>query len=296
MQDKNSQPVALGSGFFVRQDTICTNLHVIKGATQGFVKFIGNKNNYEINGIEAVDSVRDLALLSIERSTAPALPLGDSNQIATGDEIYAVGNPQGLEGTFSQGIISSVRKFEQDTILQITAPISPGSSGGPILNNQGRVIGIAVSTYKIGQNLNFAIPVSYLSALMLEKINLIPLSKQKNISNKSSTAFDGLNTPSTKGIDCYAVEWGCCFGHFNFSMRNKLPYPVKDIDCVFIAYDRSGNPLDYSRKVYPNVIASGLAKRLDGIVNVGDFMGIGSDFNPAKVKLEFRILDFRNAE
>ena len=68
------------------------------------------------------------------------------------------GNPQGLEGTFSQGIVSSIRVLGADKILQITAPISPGSSGGPVLNEKGQVIGVSVATFRGGQNLNFAIP------------------------------------------------------------------------------------------------------------------------------------------
>jgi len=77
-----------------------------------------------------VDDVHDLAILSVQGLKAKALPLGDSSQVAAGDEVYVVGNPQGLEGTFSTGIVSGVRKIGDDSLLQITAPISPGSSGG----------------------------------------------------------------------------------------------------------------------------------------------------------------------
>src|SRR5262249_3421737 len=83
-----------------------------------------------------------------------------------GDEVYVVGNPEGLEGTFSQGIISSLRGNDY---IQITAPISHGSSGGPVLNKNGEVIGVAVGLIEEGQNLNFAIPVSKLTQLLNRK-------------------------------------------------------------------------------------------------------------------------------
>ena len=77
-----------------------------------------------------------------------ALPLGDSSKVSTGDDVYVVGNPQGLEGTFSAGIVSGIRKIGEDSLLQITAPISPGSSGGPVTNSKGEVIGVSVATFK----------------------------------------------------------------------------------------------------------------------------------------------------
>jgi S1-C subfamily serine protease len=85
---------------------------------------------------------------------------------AVGDKVYAVGNPLGLEGTFSEGIISGMRFIGGHATMQITAPISPGSSGGPILDGSGSVIGVAVATFKNGQNLNLAIPVGYVSRLL----------------------------------------------------------------------------------------------------------------------------------
>ena len=94
------------------------------------------------------------------------LPLGDSSAVEVGEEVYAVGNPEGLEGTFSQGIISGIRRVGDRDLIQITAPISHGSSGGPVLNKHGQVVGIAVGAIRTGQNLNFAIPASELQLLV----------------------------------------------------------------------------------------------------------------------------------
>ena len=94
------------------------------------------------------------------------LPLGDSETVRIGETVYVAGNPRGLEGTFSDGIISSIRKGYTRKRLQMTAPISPGSSGGPVLNANGEVIGVSFMTIDGGQNLNFAIPSRYLKVLL----------------------------------------------------------------------------------------------------------------------------------
>ena len=93
------------------------------------------------------------------------LPLGDNDTVQIGMPVYVTGNPRGLEGTFSDGLISAIREVNGRKLFQMTAPVSPGSSGGPVLNSSGEVIGITVSQVKDGQNLNFAVPVNYLKEL-----------------------------------------------------------------------------------------------------------------------------------
>jgi S1-C subfamily serine protease len=158
MEDANGQPLSLGSGFFVRDGEIASNLHVVEGAARDYGKLVGQKTKYDIEGITAVDPVWDLVVLKVSAARPQPLSLGNSDAVQVGEPVYAVGNPQGLEGTFSQGIVSSIREVGTDKLLQITAPISPGSSGGPVLNDKGEVIGVSVATFRGGQNLNFAIP------------------------------------------------------------------------------------------------------------------------------------------
>ncbi len=186
MEDAKGQPLSLGSGFFVRDGQVATNLHVVKGASRGYAKLVGQKTKYDIEGITAIDTERDLVLLKVSVPMAQALPLGDSNTVQVGMPVYAVGNPRGLEGTFSQGIISSIREVGTDRILQLTAPISPGSSGGPVLNSGGEVIGVSVATFRGGQNLNFAIPSNYLRALMRKIGSVKPLLQAKPAGAKRS--------------------------------------------------------------------------------------------------------------
>ena len=166
---------SLGSGFFIEDGLIATNYHVIKDAKRGIAKLVGQEEQFAIDGYVAIDKDHDLAILKVTGLHAPALPLGNSDNVQVGETVYAVGNPRGLEGTFSPGAISSVRSGDNTVIrgkiLQITAPISPGSSGGAVLNNRGQVIGIAVATRVDGQNLNFAIPSNYLDKLREQSAN-----------------------------------------------------------------------------------------------------------------------------
>ena len=167
--DANGQS-SFGSGFVVGTGQIATNRHVVKGIASGKVKMVGETTEHVIESVLIVDINHDLAIIQATGVTASSLTLGDSNTIEIGQSVYAAGNPQGLTGTFSQGIISGIRpegnEFVEDTILQLTAPVSPGSSGGPVLNSDGEVIGIIFSQFTNGQNLNFAIPVSFLKELI----------------------------------------------------------------------------------------------------------------------------------
>ena len=159
------------SGFFISRGLIVTNYHVIEGMVRGQVKLaprLGRKLTIlPINSILDFDHTRDLALLSVnlrssidlflENESIPTIAPFDE-PIRVGEMIYALGNPQGLEGSISEGIVSGIRQSGGSRLLQITTPISPGSSGGPVINAKGHVIGVVAASLREGQNLNFAIP------------------------------------------------------------------------------------------------------------------------------------------
>ena len=155
-----------GSGFVIRNDQIVTNYHVIDNMSIGGAKLVGKEDLYPIEATLAIEKNRDLAIIKVVGIDVPALSLGDSDTVQIGDKVYVAGNPQGLEGSFSDGIISAIRGGSADKFFQMTAPISQGSSGGPVVNEKGEVIGISFATVLDGQNLNFAIPVNYLKPLM----------------------------------------------------------------------------------------------------------------------------------
>jgi hypothetical protein len=160
-------PIGLGTGFVVDRGIVATNLHVVAGAEQILLATSGGKR-LKISAIAGLDPTHDLALLAFSADASPTpLQLRKDAPPVAGDPVIAIGTPQGLALSASTGIVSAVREFGPKlTLVQTTAPISPGSSGGPLLDENGRVIGVTTLIAKTGQNLNFAVPVQYLSTLL----------------------------------------------------------------------------------------------------------------------------------
>jgi serine protease Do len=169
-----------GTGFLVDEyGTIVTNHHVIEGAEYGKIKFL-NGASYENIDVLIDDRAVDLAILSIDikkpvEGGAPPtdvkpIRLGDSEKIAVGERAIAIGNPLGLEHTLTDGLISARRLYEGRQWIQISVPISPGNSGGPLFNMRGEVLGIITAQlggpFARAQNLNLAVPVNELKRLM----------------------------------------------------------------------------------------------------------------------------------
>ena len=213
MKDGNGKTLGIGSGFFVKPNIIATNYHVIEGAAKGTAKLVGKNTTYNIEGVTATDKTNDLALLQVPtygiygvKGIKP-LPLGDSDKVRIGQTVYVAGNPKGLEGTFSDGIISSRRDKLTKERLQMTAPISPGSSGGPVLNKNGKVIGVSFAVHRAldAQNLNFAIPSKYLKKLLEQSKSVKPLSKGKQ-SISADTYFRWGNAKFDLGDFMGAIE------------------------------------------------------------------------------------------
>ncbi|HUE40266.1 MAG TPA: serine protease [Candidatus Binatia bacterium] len=177
IDDARGRPLGSGSGFVVEKDVVVTNFHVLKGGSGGSVRLVGDRESCKIAGVLASDAAVDLALLSVPHLEAAPLALGDSAGTVIGDKIFVVSNPQDLEGTFSEGIVSGKRKLENVRLLQITAPISSGSSGGPVLDGRARVVGVATSSLRSGQNLNFAITGDYIADLLRARGDVQELAK-----------------------------------------------------------------------------------------------------------------------
>jgi S1-C subfamily serine protease len=274
MNDSNGQPLSLGSGFFVSDGVIATNAHVIDGASSGIARLVGGTQTMQVLGALAVDHNADLALLKVD-SSAPSLVLGPNTSPTVGDDVYVVGNPLGLEGTFSEGIISGVRHFDSDSVLQMTAPISPGSSGGPVMDSSGAVIGIAVATFQNGQNLNLAVPVSYLSKLLaLPSKLLVPLRNLHTSGAPAKSILDGVGTKAEKGVTVtdYHLEVGDHVGdieagNYEFRVTNNLPVGVSNVQFLILYYDASGSLMDFERitymKMLGGIIPAGMSKTIE---------------------------------
>ena len=181
MKDKNGKTLGIGSGFFVKPNLIATNYHVIEGAAKGTAKLVGKSARYKIEGVTATDKTNDLVLLKVIGYGIKPLSLGDSDTVKIGATVYVAGNPKGLEGTFSDGKISSRSNMNTKERLKMTAPISHGSNGGPVLNKKGEVIGVFVSVHRSldSQKLNFGIPSKYLKKLLEQSKSAKPFSQGK---------------------------------------------------------------------------------------------------------------------
>jgi S1-C subfamily serine protease len=161
--------VGTGTGFVVGDDGLfVTNYHVVQVADSLAVETLEGKRFAEV-GLVAADPEHDLALLRVEKAALTPLRLGSDAEAAVGDPVFVMGNPMGMYGTFSDGMVSGKRPVEGVSMLQISAPISPGSSGGPVMNDRGEVIGVATLILMGGQNLNLAVPVRYLRPLLAER-------------------------------------------------------------------------------------------------------------------------------
>jgi regulator of sirC expression with transglutaminase-like and TPR domain len=166
----------LGSGVIIDgQGLIATNLHVIGEARPIRVQ-LADGRAFDVVSIEAMERHHDLALLRIDARDLPALPLGDSDSLQEGEPVVAIGNPLGLERSVVSGVLSGKREVEGRPMLQLAMPIERGNSGGPLLDLQGRVIGLITLKSAKTENLGFAAPINQLKPL-LARPNPIPMEK-----------------------------------------------------------------------------------------------------------------------
>jgi len=196
--DSRGEKLSRGSGFFIETDRIVTNRHVLEGAFRAEVHS-STGAVFPVKGVLAVDAEGDLAVLKID-PPAPAirpLPL-DKTSPQEGESVVVIGNPLGLEGSVTNGIVSAVRDIPTfGRIIQITAAISSGSSGSPVVNMQGQVIGIATLQITGGQSVNFAIPSERISQLQVASVmslaDLVATSGRNKRAKAVQSFRDGLS-------------------------------------------------------------------------------------------------------
>ncbi len=187
--DSKGNTLSRGSGFFVAGDKIITNRHVIEKSNRAEIHLFNGKK-FPVKGVLAIDGEGDLALLQVEVPAGTAIPLQIMQRVPLeGESIVVVGNPYGLEGSVSNGIVSAVREISgYGKIIQITAPISPGSSGSPVVNMLGQVIGIATLQAAEGQSLNFAVPSERIAQLKIGELQTFSTLNNETQKNKRSAA------------------------------------------------------------------------------------------------------------
>jgi tetratricopeptide (TPR) repeat protein len=189
IQDRHNQTIATGSGFLVsRNGMIVTNYHVIEKAHTAQI-VVSEKTMLPVTGVVAWDEGADLAIVQISgQVSALPLELSKDNLPPVGAKVFAIGNPEGLTRTLSDGLVSAHRTDERFTLIQTTAPISHGSSGGPLLAPDGSVVGVTTASLLGGQNLNFAVPAKYVEVL---------LERCKDVSRVAKLPLPGETEPRT---------------------------------------------------------------------------------------------------
>ena len=150
--DIDGDALSSGSGFFLEKDgKAVTNFHVLENAYSAVIT-MADGTDYNVKGILGYDMKGDLAILQVDGNGFPFLSSGDSDEMTSGEKIYAIGSPMGLSNTISEGIVSGInRTIENIPYIQITAAISHGSSGGALLNEKGQVVGITSAGLATGQ-------------------------------------------------------------------------------------------------------------------------------------------------
>ena len=212
IQDEDGEVKGSGTGFLVSPDgLLVTNHHVVTGGKRIVAK-AENGGLFPVIRVLATDPANDLALLQLEGKDLPHLALSPPNSAEAGTRIAVIGSPLGLEGTLTEGIVSARRKLpgEKREVLQISAAISQGSSGSPVLDAQGRVVGVASFLLAEGQSLYFATPSEKLRPL-LRRIGRPPDTAPALTSSK----------PEASGTRTYTVRSGDTLTRICRELKNQ---------------------------------------------------------------------------
>ena len=214
--DYSGTATGSGSGFFISSNGVAvTNYHVIEDTSSATITTTDG-NKYNVDSVIAYDKDLDVAIIRVNQNTVngsnfsnfQSVNIANSDDIQAGQTIYAIGSPLGLQNTISNGIISNVsQKLGDETFIQITAPISHGSSGGALVNELGEVIGITSAGIVEAQNIGFAIPINMIK---LFDLNALGVSYEEYASYNNSFTIEvypetiDLEVGETKEIYVYA--------------------------------------------------------------------------------------------
>ena len=220
-----------GSGFFVSsKGEILTNYHVIKNA---YNIRVSTKEGKKFNAqIKDYDSNNDMALIIINSSATPFLKISPVLP-RQGESVIAIGNPKGLEGTVSNGIISAFR--ENNKWVQFTAPISPGSSGGALINLRGEVVGMPTQYMTEGQNLNFAVAPTLLNNFFktAQKNNSLRRTQTQTQKNQNfSRDNKKISLPNSRGFN--SIKWNATFSSIERTLNKELE-SINNSEILFTA-------------------------------------------------------------
>lgn len=230
--DSSERRLTQGSGVVIAPLRVITNCHVVKDAATVFVR---KENVIYLSKVEHRDTKRDLCQLHVPNLSAPAVTLGNSRDLKVGQKVYALGNPKGLEVTLSDGLVSALRGPDGvDPIIQTTAPISPGSSGGGLFDGEGRLVGITTLQRPDGQSLNFALPAEWVAELP-ERMRLAAdeaaqAKKNKEEQVASLRAGGVAYNPASPDLPTPGATWSYRFQDLKFSNTQTFTLKVLGVD------------------------------------------------------------------
>lgn len=270
-------PRSLGTGFFIQTNLLASNFHVVDGASSIKARLLANDETVTVSKVRGYSEALDLVILELPSPGTP-LPLSTTTNERIGDKVIAIGNPRGLSGTVSEGIISGIRDNEGMTVLQITAPISPGSSGGPLLNTDGFVIGITAATLQDSQNLNFALPVGLLGKIPTDGTRWEPT---------FTTPIFRRETGST-GVRM--ANWDRSGVNPSFSLQNDTDRAIENVEYMLMFRKiASGDIVHYVHKTCADTIAPHMGKIQNLYIPEISGMLVG-EAKPYPYVVEFRLL------
>ena len=253
--DGTGKEIATGTGFLISSDgKLITNHHVIEGSSCAIAK-TENGGLFPVESLLADDWKNDLALLKITRPmNSQFLALADSGKAEVGQHVAVIGSPLGLEGTLTEGIVSSFREWKDGaSVLQITAPISAGSSGSPVLNQSGDVIGVATFVLRGGQSLNFAVPAEAVRKLLAGAVPDLPVERNFNMAAacklidqaRQSQQVEGANSEMFQTKEWRTVMAAVKLRELNLS-RYRLGSAFNDVEDLVQHYpDRPESHLNW---------------------------------------------------
>src|SRR2546428_96584 len=246
--DAKGEPLATGSGFFLRPGQVLTNLHVVRGAFRAEIRSLDGKGRvFPVGGMLSVDDEGDLALLSVNIPAERARPLEISTVLPEdGEKIFVIGNPLRLEGSVSDGIVSAVREVPNlGKIIQITAPVSHGNSGSPLFNLKGQVIGVVTIRVINGENINLAIESARIAKLQPKKfVMLAELAAKTRGTDTAESVADSLYR---SGLDSmWLGNYEGALGYFENAV-NKNPKRAEAWIQVGYCKTKQGKPDDAIR-------------------------------------------------
>lgn len=234
--DANGRLLHQGSGVVIDSGRVVTNCHVARGGTKITVKGAGV---FQPASLSVADEEFDLCTLNVSGLDAPAVPVGSAIDLRPGQRVYAVGAPMGLELTISEGIVSALREVSEGKMIQTTAPVSSGSSGGGLFNAEGYLVGIITFQHRYGQNLNFAVPADWI-AQMRDRTGARPAASAREVAAAE---------PST--AEMVMGKWHCFGslsgrnGEYTYGINGAVRIVSNDGRDLSLRYQVSGRRIFY---------------------------------------------------